>query len=146
MCCRVYAANDSEEVLKTSIPGGRADASDPSDSPTPGTHREEKRRPQLLPTGPQAGRGAQSHSFPSAPPLISDPGRECEGPGPAAEPAAAPHGEEGVRVGIVELGRLCLAFLYARGHLGKVAQSGASQREEVEGLCSGCRDLSPVAS
>lgn len=34
--------------------------------------------------------------------LTSDPGRECEGPGPDAEPAAASHGEEGVgfRVGV----------------------------------------------
>lgn len=28
--------------------------------------------------------------------LISDPGRECEVPSPAAEPAAASHGEQGV--------------------------------------------------
>lgn len=31
--------------------------------------------------------------------LISDPGCECEGPSPAAEPAAAPYGKQGVRIG-----------------------------------------------
>lgn len=40
--------------------------------------------------------------FPPASTLISDPERECEVTSPAPEPAAAPHGEQGVgcRVGV----------------------------------------------
>lgn len=38
--------------------------------------------------------------------LISDPECECEGPSPAAEPAAAPYGKQGVRIGSGERGEL----------------------------------------
>ena len=73
------------------------------------------------PHGTPGGQRSPTSQLPFSPSSDFRSWTEYEGPGPAAELAAAPHGEEGVRVGIVELGRLCLAFLYARGHLGKVA-------------------------